>query len=519
MRGVDYRKRTWILIAVFSFLRLITASVLELGNDESYYWLYSQQLQWNYFDHPPLIAVWVRIFTLNGLLHDYEAAIRFGSVVSCAFSTWFIFRAVSLIRDERTGWLAACLLNTSLYAGIVAGLMVMPDSPQLFFWTLSLWLIARLLKNDENRWTWILFGCSAGLTIMSKVHGIFLISGFVLFVFYIKRQWLQKPLFYIAGLLTALISLPILIWNMQHDFVSLRYHSTRVDITTDPSVKDSFLYESLTQVLISNPVNFILMVLAIVWLLRQKNQDEFLLLCRFIAIPFIILVVFLSFFRDIWFHWTGPAFVTLIPIAAVYLSQQSRTIFPFPLRLSMALFAVCLFGWPLLVHYYPGTYGEKRPGMFGKGDVTLDRFGWEKSGDYFVTEYKRAVAKRIITPETPVVCPTWWGAHIEYYFARKAGVPVIGLGDTLRIGQYGWLNEKRLEDTDLDTAIWIEPSIEQGKAGQFYKEHYNRNDRLFTLVVYRNGKVASHFYVSRLTGWKGNKSRQSSFPAEIAYKR
>jgi len=506
-----YRKWVLILICVFFVLRLFTAAVLELGNDEAYYWLYSQQLQWNYFDHPPLVALWVRISTLNGLFNDYEAAIRLGGMISCAFSTWFLFKAVSLIRDERAGWFAACLFNASLYAGLVAGVMVMPDSPQLFFWTLCLWQMARLLQDDQNKWTWILFGASAGLCIMSKVHGVFLLAGFLLFTIFKKKEWLRQPFFYISLLLSLLIISPILLWNMQYNFISFRYQGSRVDITEQPLVKESFWVESFGQVIISNPVNFILIIWGLGWLGKTRNPHPFLIACNFIALPFIVFVVFLSLFRDIWFHWTGPAFLTLLPLAALHLSQYNqRSLFPSALKWSTAVFLLALLGWPLTVYYYPGTYGDSNKKMLGKGDVTLDKYGWESSGRYFADAYNKAVEKKIIAPQTPVVCPTWWGAHIEYYFARKAGAPVIGLGDTIRLGQYNWLNKERLPFTDMDTAFLIEPSIEYGKAENFYRDYYNKHELLFTLFVYRNGKAASNFYVSRLTGWKG--TMNAEFP-------
>ena len=52
-----YRKKVLTLIAAIGILRLILAFTVQLGNDESYYWLYSQHLKSNYFDHPPMIAL------------------------------------------------------------------------------------------------------------------------------------------------------------------------------------------------------------------------------------------------------------------------------------------------------------------------------------------------------------------------------------------------------------------------------------------------------------------------------
>ena len=56
---MQWDKRAITAILIFSFLRLIIASLVELGNDESYYWLYSQKIQWNYFDHPAFLLAMI----------------------------------------------------------------------------------------------------------------------------------------------------------------------------------------------------------------------------------------------------------------------------------------------------------------------------------------------------------------------------------------------------------------------------------------------------------------------------
>src|SRR5215213_3642628 len=126
----SYRKKFFVFVAILFPIKLFFAFWLELGNDEAYYWLYSQYLQWNYFDHPPMVAVWIRIFTLN-LVFSNEGFLRLGSVVGCALSTWFVFKAVATLHSEKAGWFAACLYNASFYAGITAGVYIMPDTPQM----------------------------------------------------------------------------------------------------------------------------------------------------------------------------------------------------------------------------------------------------------------------------------------------------------------------------------------------------------------------------------------------------
>ena len=35
----------------------------ELSYDESYYWMYSQFMDWGYFDHPPMVALFIKMGT------------------------------------------------------------------------------------------------------------------------------------------------------------------------------------------------------------------------------------------------------------------------------------------------------------------------------------------------------------------------------------------------------------------------------------------------------------------------
>ncbi len=88
----SYYKHVLLLIVITSIFRLIGATFLELGNDEVYYWTYSQHLQWNYFDHPPMVALWIRFFTANLTLQQFEVFVRLGSIVACAIGTFYCIK-------------------------------------------------------------------------------------------------------------------------------------------------------------------------------------------------------------------------------------------------------------------------------------------------------------------------------------------------------------------------------------------------------------------------------------------
>jgi 4-amino-4-deoxy-L-arabinose transferase-like glycosyltransferase len=176
---------------------------IELGNDEVYYWTYSQRLQWNYFDHPPMVGVWIRLFTANLSLQGMELFIRLGSIVSAAAGTWLLYCTVRTIHSSRAAWFAACLYTSSLYASIIAGVFILPDSPQSLFWCGALFLLAKITRAPGSWKYWILFGVCTGLCMMSKVHGIFIPAGLALYILVQKRGWLKFPQLYVAALMLS----------------------------------------------------------------------------------------------------------------------------------------------------------------------------------------------------------------------------------------------------------------------------------------------------------------------------
>ncbi|WP_132051086.1 ArnT family glycosyltransferase [Pseudocnuella soli] len=498
------RAAGWLVLAC-SLLRLLLAGIIELGNDEAYYWLYTQQLQWNYFDHPPMVALLGRLFTANNALQEYEVFVRLGPIVCCALSSLFMYQTAATLHSPKAGWYAVVLYNTSFYAGMVAGLLLMPDSPQMVFWTASLWMLARLLRNERGWSSWLLFGLAAGLCIMSKVHGVFLWGGLGLFILWQKRAWLRLTQLYAAALVSLVVISPILIWNAEYDFVTYRFHSERVVVAGKGINWRTFSGEVWGQVFFNNPVNVALSGVALAAFfrrIRQVRPNLWLFVC--IGLPLAAVLLFLSLFRTVYPHWSGPAYVTLMPIAALYLARiRGAGRQPVWLRWSLGALLVFSLSWPLVTHFYPGTWGSKRADDFGSGDVTLDRLGWEDSGEKFGTYYNRMVASGAIPEGTPLVCNTWWGAHVEYYFARPHDIPMIGLGPIRDIHHYAWLNHQRKDEVAIQRAFTVVPADEYFDVAAHYSRYYQNIRLQQTMEVSRSGQKAKLFRVYYLSGWKG----------------
>lgn len=499
-----YTKKVLFLIAGFSVLRLIISYVVELGNDESYYWLYSQVLKWNYFDHPPIVAIWVRIFTVNLLLEKYVLFLRLGSIVGCGLSTWFMYKCVATVSYERAGWFAACFYNASFYAGITAGLFISPDSPQMVFYTFSLWMIAKIALDDKNWTWWILFGIASGLCIMSKVHGVFLWIGLGLYILFLKRSWLVNARLYTSLAIALIITSPILIWNIQHDFVTYKFDSERILIKGFSLNWNNFFNTLLAHFMINNPFNAAFIFMAFIARRRQKmNFIPALSIYNFIGLPLALILLLISLYRVTLPHWSGPAYITLLPLAAIWQAQLTKR-FTFPKLLQLSLGGTLIFfiGCTLIINFYPGTFGSKTNNELGRGDITLDMYGWKEAGKKFAALYNDEAIKGIASKNTPAVCNTWWGAHDEYYFCRPSGIKMIGLGSMTDLHEYIWMNEFRKNKVNFSTAYCIVHSDENYDVPKQYSNFYAKVDTAAVIQIFRNKKPAHNFYILRLSGWK-----------------
>jgi hypothetical protein len=188
-----------------------------------------------------------------------------------------------------------------------------------------------------------------------------------------------------------------------------------------------------------------------------------------------------------------------MPLAAIWLSQTSQSVFPKILRWGLGSFLFAYLGYSLLIKFYPGTYGSQRLDDFGRGDVTLDMYGWEKASGQFDSLYRSDVAKKIMPINAAMVTSNWWGAHVEYYFARPFGLKMIGLGKPNHLNEYRWTNKRRMSEIDLNNAYCIIPADDK-----YYvpADFYKKKELALIISVNRNGKPAHVFGVYRLKGLK-----------------
>jgi 4-amino-4-deoxy-L-arabinose transferase-like glycosyltransferase len=144
------KKAVIILLVVSAVIRCILAGWIELGTDEAYYWTFAKYPDWSYFDHPGMVGWVIQLFTFN-LLFDSEFFMRLASVVFMTINTWVMYRIGKELKDETTGLLAALLYTASIYAFVITGVFILPDTPMSLFWLLAFWMLIRHLHGRGHQ--------------------------------------------------------------------------------------------------------------------------------------------------------------------------------------------------------------------------------------------------------------------------------------------------------------------------------------------------------------------------------
>lgn len=496
-----FKRQLGYLIIISLCTRLLIAYTTELGNDEVYYYTYALHLQWNYFDHPPGVALLILLSTFNLWLTN-ELFVRLGAILCAAAGTWLCYKTGTLIRNERTGIYAAVLYNTSIYASIIAGTFILPDSPQIICWLGALFILIKIvLQADTNKRIspryWLLFALLSGLCIQCKVHGVFLWFGLGLYILFYNRKLLLQPWLYISCLLTLVIISPIIIWNLNNHFITWAYHSNRVAVHSFSLNINSFLQAFFGQLFYNNPINVCLIAAAIYHMrtkhLMRKSISRLLLLT---GLPIIIVVSVISLFNSVLPHWSGPSFVTLSFMAAAYLDKKvevTQQALPVWLKSSVWLILIAVAGGMAIIQLYPGTMGSKDIRKYGSGDFTLDLCGWRSFEKQYSIWLQQQGAEY---SHLKIVCNKWFpAAHIEYYIARPIQAQVVGVGYLDDVHNFAWLNKARTDLKDGEDAICIVPSNYNTDMQTSYATLFSTVTKLHTFTAQRSGKVVRYFTV------------------------
>ncbi len=496
------------LLLISAVVRALIAGFFELGNDEVYYWTYAVYPDLSYFDHPPMVGWLIRFFTFN-LHFQQEFFIRLAAILAGTLNTGLLYLIGKKLRDPLTGWYAALLYTASVYGFIITGTFILPDSPQTVFWLAALLLMLDVLPERQAGQVvgrkMLFIGILLGLGLLSKYTTAFLWLGMDLFILVYNRSWLRKWQFYLANLIMAGLFSIVIVWNLMNHFASFAFQGGRAGMSHFALNFDSFLTEAGGEILYTNPVVLALILISLIALFRKKIPvDPKIRLLLLSGLPLVGLFLLLSMFRSTLPHWSGPGYLTLLPLAAVYLRQRKPDpagLFPGWLKAALSvLLCVIMLGIVQIstgfIRFNPANTLIRKK---GEKDLSLEVYGWKQMGDQFGRLSERYEKSGEMPVHAPIISWRWFpAANLEYYAARTSGRYVLVSGDLDAAHNYARVNRIH-GGFRLNSDAWYITSSRDFRDPLLLRPLYFQQILApDTIRIDRCGKTAFYFFVYRM---------------------
>jgi len=391
------------LIVVYTLVRLMFWFSAEAGGDEAYYWVWGQYPGLSYYDHPPVLA-WVQglfawlfgqsifVLRLPNLLTTFAIFYLYYRIVQRLYQhnqrQLFIVTALTLA--------ASPLLFTFMAQAIMDHLLIM----LLLAVTCLMVFYLEDFADGKSPPVWRLYAGAVllGLAGITKYNAVFLAAGIGLaVVLHPKlRPLLRGPHIYLAAIVTLLMLSPVVIWNIQHDFASFRYHlvERNVDAEALHVNLEAFAGFVLGTILVLSPVTAWLAIRRFFVDSELKARDWFRFSDRSVYST-VALLTFLvgtglfmsrSLFSYTLLYWNIPAYLLLLPLLGTALLDEDGRLRRKKLFIGQQVYGIVLaalvaFNFAILPL---DTWSKQGPGERG----TRHWYGWEQTAAALREEMK-----------------------------------------------------------------------------------------------------------------------------------
>lgn len=438
------------ILGVFILLRLVFWLNTFPNPDEAYYWLWGQHLALSYYDHPPLQA-WIQ-GAFTALFGRSHFVLRLPNLISniVFFSVYYQIAKYLYGREANRffGLIVLLVLASPLYFLFLA--LAWHDHLLITCSLIALFLFIQFLdgySRDGQGISWQLYGSAIalGLAGLSKYNALFVALG-MLGAIASHPQWrplLRDRRLYLAGVMAALLLLPILLWNLGNDFQSFRYYVNRSGDSGAGGLRLKWgepLVFLLVSILTVSPFNVWAMIQAIQRPNPQPNSAYRTVALWTFAVSTVLLTA-IACVSTALYYWNITAYLLLFSLMpAVFLPKDRPTsniqhpkskIFHQALFFSGQFYGL-LFALLLVIHYslFPLS-------ALGSPDGDPDSrmlFGWDEVGKavmaeaaksatppFFVTtDYRSASALAYQLPQPDVMAIADRIDQFDFWFDANA---------------------------------------------------------------------------------------------------
>ena len=303
----------------------LNSGVIELSQDEAYQWIWSKHPALSYYSKPPAIA----FIQLAGtsIFGDTEFGVRFFSPLFAAITSLMLLRFLAREIGARPSfWLLLVATATPLLG--VGTILMTIDPPLVFCWTWALIAGWRAAQPDGKTRDWLAVGVAMGLGFLCKYNALYQIICFGIFftLHPPARIHLRKPGPWLAMLVFSLCTLPVLIWNSQHGWITAHHVAGNAGLHGQWHPTLRYFWDFISQEFgLLNPVFFIGAIWAMIGFWRFRRERPLWLYFFCMGAPVFAGHFLYSFHSRILPNWVAPSVLPMFCLMMVYWNQKFRS--------------------------------------------------------------------------------------------------------------------------------------------------------------------------------------------------
>ena len=320
-------KKLFIGFLAICLIRLLIVFTMGIMPQDAYYYLYSEHLDFSYFDHPPMVAYMLRLFGL--VLGKSVVAIKLTDFIVTLLSLFAFYKLARHFLSEKQAVRASLLYGTTLLLTVLS-INTTPDVPLMLFWTLALIYSYKALFEGDLKY-WIAAGFMMGLSFISKYTGLFLLFGFFAFLIFSKphRKHLLSGRSILLLVFFAIGIFPVVYWNYSNDWTSFAFQTAdRADSIEEFRLHpELFLGNLATQLMLLIPFLFVGMVVILFKMIRKVIRKRALpsekhLFLMVFSLPIILFFFGVSLIYWVKLNWIMPGYIAAIILVTSFLGQK-----------------------------------------------------------------------------------------------------------------------------------------------------------------------------------------------------
>ncbi|MCC6156794.1 MAG: glycosyltransferase family 39 protein [Deltaproteobacteria bacterium] len=208
-----------LTLGALTIVRLALIGRTDLIPDEAYYAIWADRLAAGYWDQPGGIAWWNAL--VMELLGRGATSLRIGAVVLSVVTSVFVYDLGRVTLGDAKRAMLGVLLLQALPLTSIGAVLIMHDTMLAAASAAVMACFARAVLHDEPRW-WYVAAVCATIALYAKFSAVILAPAVLIAAIACGRtaHVLRRPHAYLAALGVAILFVPALAWNAQHDWVA-----------------------------------------------------------------------------------------------------------------------------------------------------------------------------------------------------------------------------------------------------------------------------------------------------------